>query len=104
MSRRRIAVARRPYVRRLVETIHQDRDGIDAAVGEALTNWRLERLSAVDRNVLRLAAAEMIHFDDVPPRVSIQEGVLLAEKYGTDQSPRFVNGVLDALMRTLDPT
>lgn len=104
MSRRRIAAARRPYVRRLVETIHRDRDGIDAAVGEALTNWRLERLSAVDRNVLRLAAAEMIHFDDVPPRVSIQEAVLLAEKYGTDQSPRFVNGVLDALMRTLDPT
>lgn len=104
MSRRRIAAARRPYVRRLVETIHRDRAGIDAAVGEALTNWRLERLSAVDRNVLRLAAAEMIHFDDVPPRVSIQEAVLLAEKYGTDQSPRFVNGVLDALMRSLDPT
>lgn len=103
MSRRRISAARRPYVRRLVETIHRDRDRIDTAVGEALTNWRLERLSAVDRNVLRLAAAEMIHFDDVPPRVSIQEGVLLAEKYGTDQSPRFVNGVLDALMRTLDP-
>jgi N utilization substance protein B len=102
MARRRIAASRRPYVRRLIDTIHADRDGIDRAVEEALTNWRLERLSALDRNVLRLAAAEMLHFEDVPPRVSIQEGVLLAEKYGTDQSPRFVNGVLDALMRRVD--
>ncbi|NIQ57710.1 MAG: transcription antitermination factor NusB, partial [Gammaproteobacteria bacterium] len=64
-----------------------------------LTNWRLDRLSAIDRNVLRLAAAEMLFFDDVPPLVSIQEAVQLAEKYGTGESPRFVNGVLDALMR-----
>ena len=102
MARRRIKGARRPYVRRLVETIERDRDGIDGAVESALTNWRLERLSALDRNLLRVAAAEMLHFDDVPPRVSIQEAVRLAERYGTDQSPRFVNGVLDALMRRLE--
>ncbi len=53
----------------------------------------------IDRNVLRLAAAEMLYFDDVPPRVSIQEALMLAERYGADESPRFVNGVLDALMK-----
>lgn len=102
MFRRRIGAERRPYVRRLVEAVAGDVAGVDREIQAALTNWRLERLSAMDRAVLRLAAAEMIHFPDVPPRVSIQEALRLAEKYGTDQSPRFVNGVLDALMRRLD--
>ena len=102
LFRRRIAEDRRPYIRRLVEAVASDEAGIDREIQAALTNWRLERLSAIDRAILRLAAAEMIHFDDIPPRVSIQEALGLAEKYGTDQSPRFVNGVLDALMRRLD--
>lgn len=102
MFRRRIGAERKPYIRRLVEAVAGDVEGVDREIQASLTNWRLERLSAIDRAILRLAAAEMIHFEDVPPRVSIQEALALAEKYGTDQSPRFVNGVLDALMRRLD--
>jgi N utilization substance protein B len=68
-------------------------------VAAAVTNWRPERLSVIDRNVLRLGAAELMWIDDVPARVTLQEAILLAEKYGTENSPRFVNGVLDALMR-----
>lgn len=104
MARSRVGASRRAYARRLIEVITRNLTEIDGAVESALTNWRLERLSVLDRNILRLAAAEMLHFDDVPPLVSIQEAVVLAEKYGTDQSPRFVNGVLDALMRRLDGT
>jgi N utilization substance protein B len=59
----------------------------------------LARLSIMDRNILRLAAAEMLHLA-IPPRVAIQEALLLAEKYSTTESPRFINGVLDALMRS----
>lgn len=99
LAGRFIAPARRPYVRRLMDTISADRDALDAELQHCLTNWRLDRLSVIDRNVLRIAAAEMLRFDDVPPRVSIQEALRLAEKYGTDRSPAFVNGVLDALMR-----
>lgn len=99
LGRRLIAPARRPYLRRLVEAIAADPAGIDDALQQCLTNWRLERLSAIDRNVLRIGAAELLHFDDVPPRVAIQEALRLAERYGTDRSPAFVNGVLDALMR-----
>ncbi|MBW3551946.1 MAG: transcription antitermination factor NusB [Gemmatimonadetes bacterium] len=102
MFRRRIGTERQPYMRRLVEAVAADVAGVDREIQASLTNWRLERLSAIDRAILRLAAAEMIHFEDIPPRVSIQEALALAEKYGTDQSPRFVNGVLDALMRRLD--
>lgn len=99
LARRRIAPERRDYIRRLVGHVAADREGLDRAVQECLTNWRLERLSVIDRNILRLAAAEMVHMADIPPRVSIQEALALAERYGTDQSPRFINGVLDALMR-----
>lgn len=98
-TRRHVATDRKPYLRRLVDAIAADTPGLDHEIQQCLTNWRLERLSAIDRNVLRIAAAEMIRFDDVPPRVSIQEALRLAEKYGTDRSPGFVNGVLDALMR-----
>jgi transcription antitermination protein NusB len=101
LARRVIAPERRPYLRRLVAALDADTAAIDAELQHCLTNWRIERLSVMDRNVLRLAAAEMMRFEDVPPRVSIQEALRLAEKYGTDRSPAFVNGVLDAMMRRL---
>jgi len=98
MADRRIAEASRDYLFRLVLAVTDHADDIDRALQEKLTNWRLDRLSVIDRSILRLGAAEMRHLSDVPPRVSIQEAILLAEKYGTNESPRFVNGVLDALM------
>ena len=96
---RRIAPASRGYLERVIRLVAEHRAEIDAAVQAALTNWRLDRLAAIDRNILRVAAAEMLYIDEVPPPVSIQEAIVLAEKYGTADSPRFVNGVLDALMR-----
>lgn len=99
LLRRHIATDRRAYLRRVVETIAQHQGDIDAAIEGSLTNWRLGRLTVIDRIVLRIAAAEMLYMDDIPPRVSIQEAIALAERYGTDNSPRFVNGVLDALMK-----
>ncbi len=102
LADRRVAADSRGYVDRIVGVVGDHCADIDHRLQGALTNWRLNRLSAIDRAILRLAAAEMLFLDDVPPVVSIQEGVKLAEKYGTAESPRFVNGVLDALMRALD--
>ena len=102
LTRRRIAGGRRAYVRRVEDAVASDTDADDEALEASLTNWRLQRLSVIDRNILRLAAAEMLYLDDIPPRVSIQEALSLAERYGTDQSPRFINGVLDALMRRIE--
>jgi N utilization substance protein B len=99
MADRRIAEASREYLFRVLDAVGEHLDEIDRALHDAITNWRMERLSVVDRNVLRIGAAELLFLDDVPPAVSIQEAIVLAEKYGTDESPRFVNGVLDALMR-----
>jgi transcription antitermination protein NusB len=99
---RNIAEASLPYARQLLDTFQTHRAEVDKAVQNSLANWRLERLSVIDRNILRLATSEMLFIDDVPPRVSIQEAITLAEKYSTNESPRFVNGVLDALMKAHD--
>ncbi|HXY30953.1 MAG TPA: transcription antitermination factor NusB [Gemmatimonadaceae bacterium] len=81
----------------LARVIHQ-REEIDGALRDVTTNWRLDRLGAIERSVLRLGAAELA-LGDTPAKVVIQEAVNLAERYGSAQSARFVNGVLDALAR-----
>ena len=73
---------------------------IDRELAAVTTNWRLERLSAIDRSVLRLAATELLQ-GRTPPVTVIKEAIHLAERFGTDASARFVNGVVDALARRL---
>jgi N utilization substance protein B len=84
----------------LVEIIVQQHAEIDRTLGDVTANWRLERLGAVERSVLRLGAAELAR-GETPPRVVLQECIHLAERYGTARSARFVNGVLDAYARRL---
>jgi len=99
LTERRVSGRAQEWIIVLVGQVADHRDTIDSRLQDCLHNWRLERLSVIDRNILRLGAAELLFLPEVPPRVAIQEAILLAEKYGTEQSPRFVNGVLDALMR-----
>jgi N utilization substance protein B len=84
----------------LVRTVQQNAVSLDDELAEVTTNWRLDRLSVIDRCVLRLGAAELYR-GETPPRVVIQEAVRLAERYGSVKSAKFVNGVLDALARRL---
>lgn len=74
------------------------REAIDATIGSLATNWTLSRMAVTDRNVLRLGAYEIL-FGDTPDRVAVNEAVVLSKRYGDRNSPRFVNGVLDRLMR-----
>jgi transcription antitermination factor NusB len=87
------------YLRRIVDTVQANQKEIDAALRKHLRKWRLERLTVLDRAILRLASAEILYFDDVPPKVSINEAVEISKKYGDDESGRFVNGVLDSVYR-----
>lgn len=96
---RRVSPRRMPLVRRLLRALDEHLGEVDRTLEAHLENWRLERLAAIDRGILRLAAVELLYFDDVPPRVAIQEAIHLADAYGGAESPRFVNGVLDALYR-----
>ena len=99
MAVRRIAEARIPYLDRLTSVLDARGDELDEMVEVALDNWRMDRLALLDRGILRIAAAELVCFDEIPPKVSIQEAVRLAERYSGPESPGFVNGVLDALYK-----
>jgi N utilization substance protein B len=70
---------------------------IDRRLTEAAENWRLTRMAAVDRNVLRLGAYELLHMPETPPNVALDEAIELGRRYGSADSPAFVNGVLDRL-------
>ena len=84
----------------IVRLVAQKQRELDDEITEVTTNWRLERIGAVERCVLRMAAAEL-SIGDTPPRVVIQEAVTLAERFGSAASAKFVNGVLDALARRM---
>lgn len=85
---------------RIVRVVMQKHDEIDELLRDVTTNWRLERVGAIERSVLRLAAAELLRGEE-PPRVVLQEAVILAERFGSAQSARFVNGVIDAVARRM---
>ncbi|HEX6926449.1 MAG TPA: transcription antitermination factor NusB [Longimicrobiaceae bacterium] len=95
----RISPRNRFYAEILLRLIANNLETIDRTIQQHLTNWSLPRLSVIDRNILRIGVAELLYVDDVPPRVTIREMMHLAERYSTPESPRFVNGVLDAVMR-----
>lgn len=88
----------RKFAGAIVRTVAAAHDDLDSALMEVTDNWRLERIGAIERSVLRLGAAELLQ-GETPPRVVIQEVVRLAERFGTSASARFVNGVLDAYAR-----
>ncbi|MDQ6828935.1 MAG: transcription antitermination factor NusB [Gemmatimonadota bacterium] len=96
-----VSAAERVIAAKLVRSLIANGREIDASLVDVTTNWRLERLGAIERSVLRLAAAELT-IGETPPRVVIQEAVKLAERYGSAQSARFVNGVIDALARGMN--
>ena len=98
LSTRKVSVARVSYINRIVSGLDTHGKLIDDSLNTVLKNWRLDRLSVIDRSVLRIAALEILYFNDIPYKVAILEGVRLAELYGGIESPKFVNGVLDALV------
>jgi len=73
----------------------------DELIKQSILKWQLDRLSFVDKSILRLAVFQLKFCDDIPPKVVINEAVEMAKKFGTDKSPAFVNGVLDAVLRKI---
>ena len=74
---------------------------VDETIAEQVKNWDMDRIAKVDRNILRLAIHEMLHRDDIPPVVSINEAIDIAKKFSTEKSGRFVNGILDKVKAKL---
>ncbi|TYP77864.1 transcription antitermination factor NusB [Paenibacillus methanolicus] len=90
------------YVRELVHGVIEHKQALDDILQTYLTGWQVDRLSRVDRQILRLAAYEMVYRTDVPPKAAINEAIELAKHFGTDESGKFVNGVLGKLLLALD--
>jgi N utilization substance protein B len=87
-----------PFCLSLYDGVLSNQEAIDAQLARATENWRLPRMAAVDRNVLRLGAYELAYTPETPPRVVLDEAIELARRYGSAESSAFVNGVLDKIL------
>lgn len=87
------------YTGELVRGVQEHRSRIDEVLGQYAQGWSLERMPAVDRNVLRIGVYELLWSEDVPEAVAVSEALALVRDLSTDDSPTFVNGVLGAVMR-----
>ena len=85
----------RAFSRKLVRGVCEKRNYLDKLIRQSSQNWRLERMSKVDRSILRIGVFEILFMEEVPPKVSIDEAVEMGKKYGTEESGAFINGVLD---------
>ncbi len=91
------------YARQLVAGTIENRVEIDDLIRQHAENWRLERMPTIDRNILRLAIYEMLHESNVPKVVIVDEAIELAKKFGSENSGRFVNGLLDGVLQSERP-
>ncbi|RED61650.1 transcription antitermination factor NusB [Cohnella lupini] len=87
------------FTRELVQGVQDKRESIDQSLVVYLTGWQVERLSRVDRQILRLAAYELTYRQEVPPKVVINEAIELAKHFGLEENGKFVNGVLGRMLR-----
>ncbi len=87
----------RPFFLRLVQGVWEHQAEIDLLIQKHSENWRLERMSRVDCNILRIAVFELVHCPDVPPRAAINEAIDLGKHFSTEESGAFINGILDSI-------
>jgi len=92
----------REFAELLVKGTWSKVDFLDAEISRAAENWRIERMAAVDRNVLRLAGWELIFDLDTPPAVILDEAIEVARKYGSEDSGSFINGILDTILKRME--
>jgi transcription antitermination factor NusB len=85
----------RAFSKNLVCGVRENLDYLDQMIRKSSKNWRLERMSVVDRSILRLGAYEILFMNETPPKVSIDEAIELGKKYGAEESSAFINGILD---------
>ena len=95
------SAAIQPFSRQLVLGVCRNQSQLDQLISQSSKNWRLERMSCADRNILRLAVFEVLFLKEIPPKVSIDEAVELGKRYGTKESGAFINGILDHIYNEL---
>jgi N utilization substance protein B len=99
LRRKRAGQKAREYTLKLIPMLAEKLEHIDAVIEKTLTAWPIDRLSVIDKNILRIGTCELLFFNDIPPAVIIDEAVTLARLYGGTDSPKFINGVLDTVSK-----
>ena len=102
MSRHTVDTESREFMARLFSTSLNQKEWIRTQIEERLENWDITRVAIIDLLVLQMMIAEMVFLEDIPPKVSIAEGVEIARKYSTDEISSFVNGILDSVYHSLE--
>lgn len=92
----------RKFMVDLLESITHSKKEIDELLEKSSENWSLSRMTVIDRNILRIATAELLFHKDVPPKVVIDEAVEIAKKFGSEDSPDFINGVMDRIKKEVE--
>ena len=91
----------RDYAERLISTVVDHQDELDTHIVSALENWSPDRIGRIEWSALRIALSEMLYQPDVPPTVALNEAIEVVKRFGSNEAPRFVNGVLDRLLHAL---
>ena len=94
----------REFTGALLQGVLDSRDEIDALIREWSANWSLERIGLVERNILRVAIYELLFMPEIPPNVTINEAIEVAKRYGAEDAPSFVNGILDRIKNQIAPS
>ena len=89
-----------PFVDQLVQGVRAHLEELDGLLGQSAEHWSLDRMAVVDRNVLRCALYELLYLDDIPAKVTINEAIEIAKRYGSQESGAFVNGILDRIVKS----
>ncbi len=89
------------FPRELVMVCQQNKEKLEELIASKLKHWELGRVALLDRIILRMGLAEILFFEDIPPEVTLNEMIEISKKYSTDRSGKFVNGILDALIKSL---
>lgn len=92
----------REFAEALARGTAREQADIDRRISAHSTHWRLPRMAAVDRNVLRVAVYELLHCPDIPIRVTLNEAIEIGKKYGSEESGAFINGILDQIAKEVD--
>jgi N utilization substance protein B len=87
------------FMQRISEKAIENIEYIDSIIENIAINWRLERMTYIDKNIMRLGVAEILFFEDIPIKVTINEYIEIAKKYSTDEAGKFVNGILDKVAK-----
>ena len=91
-----------PFFLELTTGVIKNRLEIDGIIERFSSNWKISRMSGVDRNVLRIAVYELLYCSEIPPKVSINEAIDVGKKFGTEESGAFINGILDSIRRAME--